>query len=163
MRYIILVVVAIPTPWVFYLIFTPLTIYPVYFTLGLFFETSLIGNIILISGCFPIEIVGACIGGSAYYLLFILNLATPKINLKKRATMLFIAFLAFLILNILRIILLSFMFVSGSIYLEIVHSFFWFFLSTAFVVGIWFAEVKFFKIKEIPFYSDLKWIYNKTK
>ena len=70
-RYAILILIALPGLWFFYFIFTPLTIYPVYFLLSLFLDTSLIGNIILI-GEFPIELIPACIAGSAYYLLLIL-------------------------------------------------------------------------------------------
>jgi len=153
-RYIILFVIAIPDLWLFYLIFTPLTIYPVYFLLNLFFESTLIGNAIIISGCFPIEIVEACVAGSAYYFLMILNLSTPKIKFKKRITILGISFASLLLLNILRIFFLSLLFVSGSAWFDITHKIFWYLISTLFVVVIWFAEVKYFKIKEIPIYSD---------
>jgi hypothetical protein len=37
------------------------------------------------------------------------------------------------------------------------------FLSIVFVVGIWFAEVRFFKIKEIPFYDDLRFVSSHIK
>jgi len=162
-RYLLLVAVAIPNLWFFYFIFTSLTIYPANFILGLIFDSSLSGNVITISNCFPIELIGACIGASAYYLLFILNFATPGIDTKKRIRILAFAFLAFLVLNLLRIILLSIMFVSGSSLLDVTHKVFWYLLSTLFVVGIWFAEVKLFKIKAIPFYSDLNWLYKKIK
>ena len=35
----------------------------------------------------------------------------------------------------------------------------WYLGSTLFVIGIWFIEVKLFKIKEIPIYSDIKFLY----
>ena len=160
MRYIILIIIALPNLWLFYLIFTPLTIYPVYFLLNLFFDSSLIGNTILVENCFPIELIGACIAGSAYYLLLILNLSTPKIKFPKRFKMMLSSFAFLLIINVLRIFLLSLMFISGSSLFDITHKLFWYVGSVVFVVGIWIAEVKLFNIKEIPFYSDIKFLYN---
>ena len=162
-RYLILVVVALPGLWVFYFVFTSLTIYPIYFFLGLFFDVTLLGNILIINNEIPIEFIKACIAGSAYYLLLILNLSTPKIDLKKRVKMILLSFASLLFVNILRIVLLIFLFVYGFAFFDITHKFFWYFVSIVFVIGIWFAEVKIFKIKEIPFYSDLKFLYKKIK
>ncbi|GAF92595.1 unnamed protein product, partial [marine sediment metagenome] len=97
-RYIILLIIALPNLWLFYFVFTPLTIYPVYFLLNLFFDSSLIGNVVLVEDCFPIELIGACIAGSAYYLLLILNLSTPKIKFQKRVNMIFLSFIFLLII-----------------------------------------------------------------
>ena len=160
-RYIILVIVAIPNLWLFYFIFAPLTIYSVYFLLNLFFDASLMSNIILI-GKHPIEIISACIAGSAYYLLLILNLSVPKIKLDKRIKMIVLSFASFLVINILRIFLLSLVFLTGSSWFDITHKLFWYLGSVLFVIGIWFAEIRLFKIKEIPFYSDIKFLYKQT-
>jgi len=162
-RYLILVLVAIPGIYLFYFLFKPLTIYPVYFLLNLFYEVSLVGSTVLISNAFPIEIINACIAGSAYSLLLILNLSTPRIKTLKRFKMIFLSFLILLIVNILRIFLLSVMSVSNSPLFEITHKFLWYFVSTLFVVGIWFWEVRYFKIKQIPFYSDLKYFIKQIK
>jgi len=162
LRYIFLVLVALPNLYLFYFLFTPTTLYPIYFILQFFYEISLNGDIISV-GKFSIELIGACIGGSAYYLLLILNLSTSEIKLKKRIKMILISFGLFLILNILRIILLSFMFLSGSAWFSLTHELFWYVGSVIFVVGIWIFEVKFFKIKKIPVYSDLKFLWNKIK
>ena len=164
LRYLILVLVAIPNLWLFYLIFTPLTAYPVYWLLSLSYDTSILNNnIILINQAIPIELVEACIAGAAYYLLLILNLSTPKIKIKKRIKILLLAFASFLIVNILRIFFLSLFAVSGSGFFDITHKIFWYALSTIFVVAIWFAEVKVFKIEDIPFYSDLRFLYKHTR
>jgi exosortase/archaeosortase family protein len=144
---------------IFYLLFTSLTINSVYFLLGLFFDASLVSNIILINKL-PIEIIGSCVAGSAYFLLLILNLSTRGIELKKRMGMLLFSFIALFIINILRIFLLSIMFVSGEPLFDISHRLFWYAGSTIFVVGIWFLSVKLFKVKEIPFYSDIKLLFN---
>lgn len=160
-RYAILILIALPNLWLFYLIFTPLTIYPVYFLLNLFFETSLTGNVINVIN-FSIEMIPACIAGSAYYLLLILNLSIPKIETQKRLNMVFFSSLSFLIINILRVFLLSLGIISESPWFDITHKLFWYIGSIIFVIGIWFAEVKLFKIREIPFYSDIKFIYKKV-
>jgi exosortase/archaeosortase family protein len=162
-RYLILILVAIPNFWIFYFVFTPLTVSVVYFLLNLFFNTSLIKDVIFLSGNFSIEIIRACIAGSAYYLLFILNLSVPKIEFKKRIKMILFSFLSFFILNVLRIFLLSIMYIKSISWFDIAHLVFWYSVSIIFVIAIWFAEVKIFKIKEIPFYSDLKTLFEKTK
>ncbi len=163
-RYAILILLILATLLninLFCLIFTPLTIYPIYFLLSLFFEPSLMGKIILVNGI-PIGIIPACISGYAYYLLFILHLSIPNIKIKKRIKMILIASASLLILNILRIFFLSLMLINDSVWFGITHMFFWYVLSVVFVLGIWFLEVKFFRIKQIPFYSDLKFMYKNS-
>jgi len=159
LRYLILIAVAFPGLWLFYTIFTPLTVYPVHFILGLFYNSIMLTSATFLVNDVPIELIKACIAGSAYYLLLIFNLSTPGIKIKTRINAILFSFAAFLVLNIIRIIILSSLAVSGSPYLDVTHSLFWYGLSTFIVVGIWFAEVKMFKIKEIPLYSDLKSIY----
>ena len=162
-RYLILILVAIPNLWLFYLIFTPLTIQVTYFLLGLFFKVSLLNNIIVVADNFPIQLVKACVAGSAYYLLLILNLSTPNIKIKKRLKMIFFAFLSLFIINILRIFILSVLFVKGTSFFDIAHMLFWYLGSVVFVILIWFIEVKVYKIKQIPFFSDLKSMFKKIK
>ncbi|MEN7981891.1 MAG: pacearchaeosortase [Nanoarchaeota archaeon] len=162
LRYLILVLIALPNLYLFYLIFIPLTVYPVYFILNLFFGATLTGTTILFKDL-SIEIIKSCVAGSAYYLLVILNLATPKIKLNKRIKMIIISFVAFLFLNIFRIIILSFLALSNFSFFDITHQLSWYILSILLVVGIWFAEVKIFKIKSIPFYTDMKLLYKFIK
>ena len=164
LRYFILILAAIPNLWLFYAIFTSLTVYPVYWLLGIFYDASLLNNnIILLNQAISIELIEACIAGSAYYLLLILNLSTPNIKTKKRVKILLVAFASFLIVNILRIFALSLVAASGSSFFDITHKIFWYSLSTIFVVAIWFAEVRAFKIKNIPFFSDIKFLYKQTR
>lgn len=156
-RYIILVIAALPGLWIFYFIFSPLTIYPVQFILHLLFNSTLSGSFIILGNYLTsFEIINACIAGSAYYLLLILNLSVPNIKLPKRLKMILFAFVSFLIVNIIRIVLLSSIFILKPSIFDISHKLSWYIGSIVLVVGIWFLEVKRFKIKEIPFYSDLK-------
>lgn len=162
-RYLILVAVAIPNLFLFYAIFTPLTVYPAYFLSKLFFYATLIGNnIILINNSVPIELIKSCIAGAAYYLLLILNLSIPNIKLKKRLIMIGISFLTLLILNIIRIVSLAGVYISDNAIFDVTHEVFWYALSTVFVIGIWFAEVKVFHIKDIPVYSDIKFLFSRA-
>lgn len=162
-RYLLLLVFSIIGLEVFYFIFEPLTKYPVYWLLSIFYSASLTNSTIFLSESYPLVFVGACIAGSAYLLFLILNLSTPNIRFFKRLKLLGIAFGSFLVLNILRIFILGFLVVNNAPSYDFIHSFFWYFLSTGFVIGIWFFEVKKFKIKKIPFYSDIKYLLNKTR
>jgi exosortase/archaeosortase family protein len=163
-RYFLLIITAFPSFWIFYFIFAPLTIYPVYFFLNLLFTAHLSGNLIYIGNYpLPIRIIDACVAGSAYYLLLIFNLSIPNIKLYRRVKMIGFAFLSFLIVNIFRILLLSVISVLKPNLFDITHKLSWYIGSVVLVVGIWFIEVKKFNIKEIPFYSDLKYVFKNTK
>ncbi len=160
-RYAILVLIALPGFNFFYYIFSPLTIYPVYGLLNLFYDVNLVGTEIFI-GIQPVDIIGACIAGAAYYFLLILNLSTQGIGINKRLKILAFSWGIFLIINILRIFSLSIMYVNGSPLFDLTHKLFWYLGSTVFVVVIWFLAVKLFNIKKIPFYSDIKTLYGKS-
>ena len=167
LRYLILVLIAVPGLSLFYFAFKPLTIYPSFFLLNIFYEAALanstiiVGNI-LSSSFVLIEIIDACIAGSAYYLLLILNLSVPNIKIAKRIIMIIGSFIAFLALNLIRIFILSVMAISGSSYFDVTHLLFWYIFSVVFVVGIWFLEIRIFRVKKIPFYSDLKFLFERS-
>ena len=163
LRYVFLFAIGIPNLWIFYFIFTPLTVYPVYLLFKMLYPTVLAGNVIILNGSVPIELVKSCIAGSAYYLILILNFSTPKINFQKRMFILISGFLVLLFFNVVRIFLLGMIFLNGFSWFVITHEFFWYFMSTIFVAGIWFSEVYFFRIKEIPFYSDIKLLYKHSR
>jgi exosortase/archaeosortase family protein len=163
-RYAILILISFSNLWIFYLFLTPLTVYPVYFILNIFFDVNLIGNIIFfLNHNFSVEIIEACIAGYAYYLFAILIFSTPKIKLNKRIKMLVFSFSILLIANILRIVLLLPVYIYSPNLFDILHKISWYFLSVILVVGVWFLEVKKFEIKEIPFYSDLKFLLKQIK
>ena len=162
-RYLILVLIAIPGLWIFYSIFTPLTVYPVYYLLNMMFDASLSGNIINIMDKFSIEIIGACVAGSAYYLLLILNLSIQKIKIKKRLKILISSFIIFLIINILRIFTLSIFYIYEFSWFDFAHQLFWYVGSILIVVVIWFTEISYYKVREVPFYSDIKFLYKQLK
>lgn len=152
-RYIILLLLGLFLP-VFYKIFLPLTLWPVYFMLRAVYSASVVGNVISIAGN-DIAIIDACVAGSAYYLLLILNLTT-RIKAKQRFNSLLFSFSSLLILNILRIFFLSILLVENFAFFDITHKLFWYAISIIFVVGIWFMAVWLFKIKNVPVYDDIQ-------
>jgi exosortase/archaeosortase family protein len=160
LRYLFLVLIAIPNLFLFYKIFTPLTVYPVYFLLNLFFNASLNNTSIFINNL-EISLINACIAGAGYYLLTILGFSIPM-KYRKRIKLILLGFGMFLALNIVRIFVLSIMAIYGFSYFDITHKLLWYVLSTVFVVGIWFLNIKILNIKEIPFYEDLKVLYSQS-
>ncbi len=157
-RYILLIALSFNGLFIFYLIFTPLTVYPLFFIFNYFFGAVLDGTTIY-AGDIPIEIIKACVAGSAYYLLLIFNLSTPDIKINQRLRMIFFSFLIFLAVNILRIVILSIMYISGSSLFDITHLLTWYAGSVILVIAIWFWQVKIYRLKDIPFYSDLRFLY----
>jgi len=153
-RYAFLLLLSAKNLFVFYFIFTPLTIYPVAFFLGLFYSVKIYG-IFLFVNTHAIEIIESCIAGSAYFLLFLLNLATPNINFLRRIKIFIFDFALLLILNIARIFILTIMFIKGSVAFDITHFVFWHLLSVIFVFCIWLLTIKVFRVREIPFWSDI--------
>jgi exosortase/archaeosortase family protein len=154
LRYAFLLIIGLFGLNLFYFLFSNLTISIVYKILSLFFNTSLSENIILINS-YSIEIIGACIAGAGYYLFLILSFSVPNLSLIKRIFITLFSWILFFLINLTRIILLSFLLVSGNSYFDLTHNLFWFFGSTLFVVLIWLLTIKIFKIKGIPFYQDL--------
>jgi len=165
-RYLILLGIILSVSMI-YLIMTPLTVYPVDFLLKIFVKVTLITSDVLypllnLGDKTLIEIVPACIAGSAYLGLLILNLTVPMGG-KKRVYSITLSILILLILNILRITIFSLLYYYNIPYVDFTHKFFWYILSIVFVVGLWFLIVKTFKIKEIPVYSDIKFMYSHIK
>jgi len=161
-RYFLLILSALPNLAVFYFLFTSLTIYGTYFLFSLFFPVSLSGNMITLGGDSLISIIPACVAGAAYYLLFILILSVPKVSLSKRIFLILIAFFSFFIINVLRIFFMGVLYFYDAPFFDFLHKFMWYVGSVILIAGIWFLEVYFFKIKGIPFYSDLKFVYKKS-
>jgi exosortase/archaeosortase family protein len=162
-RYLILILIAIPNLYLFYLIFTPLTTNLTYIILNIFSDVNIYNSFIEIDNSIFIQIIDACVAGSAYYLLLILNLSTPNIHIKKRLLMILSSFSLFLLLNLSRIILSVSTLMNFPSYFNFVHYSFWYISSIFFVIGIWFLNVKLYKIKEIPIYSDFKFLVGQFK
>jgi exosortase/archaeosortase family protein len=161
LRYIILLILALNL-YLIYKIFTPLTIYFTTLLLKLFYPIIVFGNQILINQSKIIEITPACVAGSAYLLLLILNLFVTM-KPKQRAYSILLSFSLLFILNILRIFILSILLVNDFEFFYLTHKLGWYVLSTILVVGIWFLIIKIFAIKEIPMVSDIKYFIKDIK
>jgi exosortase/archaeosortase family protein len=122
--------------------------------LSLFYDTTIFGNNIIFNST-AISIIPACVAASAYFLLLILNLTTPM-KANKRIFSILVSFLLLFFFNILRIVSLSLLLAREYAFFGFIHEFFWYFLSTLFVVVLWFLTAYIFKIKNIPVYSDIK-------
>ncbi|MBU0958012.1 MAG: pacearchaeosortase [Nanoarchaeota archaeon] len=160
LRYFIIVVFALSNFYILYLIFTPLTIYLTKYLLQLFYEVLLVGNILFI-GEHSIEIIEACVAGAAYFLLIALNFATPM-KLSQRIKSIIFSTALFFVINVLRIVIFSVLIINSFKYFDLTHMIFWYFLSTVFIVLIWFITVKIYKIKDIPAYTDIKYLYSNS-
>ena len=159
-RYIFIILLGLGNLAIFYKILTPLTTKTVVFVLNLFSPTHSISTLITFKGVL-IQLVPACIAGAAYYLLFILIFSTPKIKPLKRIHIVIFSFVLLFILNVSRILILTFM--NQSIYFETTHLIFWYGLSTVFVFAIWIITLKIFKIKYTPVYQDIRYLVSLIK
>ena len=158
-RYALIIIAGLGNLYIFYALFTPLTTRTFATILNIFSPATLLNNTIVFQGT-SIHIIPACVAGAAFYLLFILTLATP-VKAKKIAQILLFSFTTFFILNIFRLTILAF--TLQSIYFNTLHLIFWYLLSTFFVVGIWLLNIKLFKIKKVPVYSDLRFVLKLIK
>lgn len=161
LRYLVLIILGIPNLYLFYLIFTPLTVGPTFYIFSLIDSASYVldplttaNPTIFFKGAFA-SIIPACVAGAAYYLLLILNLTTPM-SLKKRLWSILFLFGVFLIINLGRIVLFGFLLTENFNSFNLAHTATWYFGSTIMVILIWFANVLIFKIKNIPVYTDIK-------
>jgi len=159
-RYLILLALMFSLP-IIYKILTPLTVYSSGYILKLFYQVSIHKDIISIPPK-SIQIIPACVAGSAYLLTLILNLSLP-IKAKKRTLSILFAVTSLFLLNILRIVILSILFIENSQFFGFAHKLFWYALSTLFVVGIWFLTIKIFSIKQTPFYTDFRYLIKEIK
>ena len=146
------IMVLIGSNFVYFLLFKP-TFYSSYLLL-LPYKPIIENNSLIIQNT-KLEFVSACIATSAYLLLALLILLTKDINLKKGMKILITGVIILLIVNLLRIYILALILLKFGIdAFNNVHLFFWQILSTVFVFLLWIFLTKYFKIKNIPIYSD---------
>ncbi len=167
-RYLTLILLGISGLSLFYLVFTPLTVSPVYWGVNVLVSIGALGEVLFYPGNVMLvdnvwaRIVPACIAGAAYYLLVILNLSTPM-KVTKRVNSLLFILLTFLTINSLRIITFVYLFSRGFEYFDLAHTATWYFGSTVLVMLVWFSNVLIFRIKAFPVFSDLNMILKDMK
>jgi exosortase/archaeosortase family protein len=155
LRYFFILFLGMGNLYIFYKILTPITVFLISKTVGLFTEILVIRNIIFLKD-FTVELIPACVAGSAFFLLFLLVFSSANITPKKRILALVISSIALLFLNYIRIIFL--ILIVNNFYFDLIHWILWHLVSVVFVVGIWFLVVKIFKIKSIPIYTDISYL-----
>jgi exosortase/archaeosortase family protein len=159
-RYVFVFLLALGNFYVFYKILTPLTILSVSQTIALFRDVVVVGDMIYTVST-RIQIVEACVAGTAFFLMFLLVFSTANINLLKRIYALIFSLLLLFLSNYLRIVFL--IAITDNLYFEFIHWILWHFVSVILVVGIWFFVIYLFKIDSVPIYSDVKYLMSLTR
>ena len=159
LRYMLLFLLVLTN--IFSFVLPQATIKSSFYIISLFTHAALTNSTITFQN-HVIEIIPACVALSAYYLLLILNLSTPM-PIKKRAYSLILSFALLFLVNILRIVIFSFLFVSSTVLFTTLHFITWIFLSSIIVFLVWYAGIKVFDIREIPVYSDLNFLIRQIR
>ncbi|MBT3690681.1 pacearchaeosortase [Candidatus Woesearchaeota archaeon] len=161
MRFLIILIVTFGYS-AFYVSLAPITIYLSYFLLNLFYDAVLIRNSIGVEDM-GFRFIEACVAPAAYYLLFVLVIGLKDLEWKKGLKMFLLGCLLILGMNLLRIIILVILNVEfGTNYFDLVHLILWNFVSGIYIAIVWIFLVKKFKVDKIPYYSDLKYFYEKS-
>lgn len=154
-RYLIILILGVGDLYLIYKILTPLTLHATNLILKIFTPTTLSGNTIYFNQSI-IQIVPACVAGSAFYLLIALILSTANIAPEVRLKALLAALTAFFALNITRILILITLIKTPEF--ETIHFIFWHIVSTIFVIATYIATIKLYKIKSVPIISDFNYL-----
>lgn len=146
------------------IIITPVTIYLSYYLLKLFGENVILLPPFLILNQAVIKFIPACAAISAYYLLMLLILLTRDIKPLIRLKMFLLGSLIILIINTLRVtaLLITLSYYGLNLF-ESIHIFLWILVGSVLVALVWIFLVKRYKVKTIPIYSDLKYLFEQTK
>lgn len=159
-RYLLIILLGLANLFVFSFIFSFPTIKFVSFLLSLVGQTANYKEMIVFNTQI-IQLIPACICLSAYYLLFILIFSTEGIKFIQRVKILIFSSFIFLVFNVLRIFILVLM--LNTPLFNTLHMFLWYFVSTVAVFLIWILDVRLFKIKGIPIYSDFRYLFSLIK
>jgi len=155
-----ILIVVVSYPLLTFLLTLP-TLYGV-FILTNFLHPILQGQSIIVN-TISYDIIKACVAPLAYWILIILIFLTKEISLKKRVYMLLIGLISLYLINITRIAFLIYIGSEISLLLfDKLHLLIWHFISGVSIIIVWIFLIKYFKIKSIPFYDDLHYLYRKS-
>ncbi|MFH1456300.1 MAG: pacearchaeosortase [archaeon] len=158
----LLVLVGILFPYIYYML-NPLTLHVSYYILRLFSEATLLNSSIIIEGI-TLNFIDACSAGAAFLLLAILVLLTKALSFKKMLKMFVMGSVLIFLMNIVRIEFLILILTNYGLNLfDKIHMVFWRILSTIFVALVWIFMDKYFKLRTIPIYSDIKYLIKMIK
>lgn len=158
----VLLIILIPFNLLLFIL-KPLTLYPIYFILSFIgYNPKISFDSILLNG-YTLIFTPACIAVSAYYLMLLLVLTTKDINFKERIYCFLSGSFLILLMNLIRILILSILVINyNKVWFDLIHMAFWYFVSGIYVALVWILLVYLFKIKSIPIYSDLVYLYNQS-
>jgi len=157
-----LLILIIPLNILLYII-KPVTIYPIYYIFYLLNYNPKLSFDALIINSYNLIFASACIAISAYHLLALLILFTKDIKLKDGIKYFLFGSFLILFVNILRIIVLILVGINyGEKWFELIHLTFWYGVSGVYVALVWILMIYLFKIKNIPIYTDIKYLYKKS-
>jgi|SRR3989344_7866623 len=155
--------IIIPFP-IFYPILFPVTVYISLFLLRITGLSPLLVKDTIIIGETIITFIPACIAASAYYLLFILIMLTKDISFKTAFKLFFYGSALIMFMNIIRVYIAILVLMKfGVNYFDAIHIFFWLGISSFYVALVWILLTKIFKIKTIPVYSDIIYLYRRIR
>lgn len=147
---------------ILYPIISPITFYLSYYSL-FFLKPVLTSETTFAIGNYSLKFIPACAAASAYLLLFLL-ISLVDIKLKKAVRVFLLGSLLILVVNLFRIDFLILILINyGSNLFNTLHLFFWRIVSTIYVVLMWIMLARYFKIMDIPVYSDFRRIYDMYK
>ncbi len=158
-RYLFIFLLGIGNLFIFYKVLTPTTVFAVSKILSIFNEVYVLENLIVLDEVM-IELIPACVAGSAFFLMFLLVFSTANVKPLKRFYLLLSTTIILFALNVARIIFL--VAIAGKNYFEIVHWTLWNLVSVFFVVAIWFFVAWLYKINSVPIYSDILFLKELT-
>ena len=112
----------------------------------------------ILGGEATVNIVKYCVTASAYYLLALLCIITMGISLWKRFLMFLIGSALIFGMNIARIVILIIILLNNEGMFEAAHFTLGLLLSVGYVILVWVLLSFLFKVKTIPFYSDIRFL-----
>jgi exosortase/archaeosortase family protein len=125
-----------------------------------FFNVSVSGNYIYVNGVVA-EVAQSCLAIIPFFLLFVLLFSTADIKPAKRIFAMTISFAVLFVLNIARMSFL--VFIIHKPYFDTAHLVLQHFFLMIAVAAIWIGITFIIKIKTIPVYSDMKYLYSLTR
>lgn len=114
--------------------------------------------ITILGGEATVNVVKYCVTASAYYLLALFCIITLSVALWKRVLMFLIGSALIFAMNIARIVVLIITLLNNRGIFKAAHFALGLFLSVGYVILIWVLLSFLFRVKTVPFYSDIKFL-----
>ena len=157
-RYVLIAIAATGNFYVFRKLLTGPTLAATAAALRLFFDDVCVTSPYIFVHGVTTEIAASCVAALAYYFMFVLIFSTDHVKPAKRLMALAGSFTILFVLNIARMVFL--VFIVHKPYFNTAHFLFEHLFFSVVVVAVWAGIAFFMKIKTVPVYSDLKYLYS---